>query len=140
MLYSDRNGDHIHTNFKDMYQHLRTAGYYVEVLGKSAKQFLILNYSLKFMWSFTSVLVVLCCNILYVLLSEVWVLSASSWSLQLNRIRNSSEQYSLELFVFVFSLQFSWESYKENFGACLVKHVYLCFRFTIHMFWCQALQ
>lgn len=57
MLYSDRNGDHIHTNFKDMYQHLRTAGYYVEVLGKSAKQFLILNYSLKFMWSFTSVLV-----------------------------------------------------------------------------------
>lgn len=31
---SFRNGDHIHTNFKDMYQHLRTAGYFVEVLGK----------------------------------------------------------------------------------------------------------
>ncbi|XP_077982093.1 membrane-bound transcription factor site-1 protease-like isoform X2 [Glandiceps talaboti] len=29
----DWNGDHIHTNFKDMYQHLRTAGFYVEVLG-----------------------------------------------------------------------------------------------------------
>lgn len=30
----DWNGDHIHTNFKDMYQNLRNAGYYVEVLGK----------------------------------------------------------------------------------------------------------
>ncbi|XP_049814659.1 membrane-bound transcription factor site-1 protease isoform X1 [Schistocerca nitens] len=29
----DWNGDHIHTNFKDMYQHLRNNGYYVEVLG-----------------------------------------------------------------------------------------------------------
>lgn len=29
----DWNGDHIHTNFKDMYQHVRNAGYYVEVLG-----------------------------------------------------------------------------------------------------------
>ena len=29
-----RNGDHIHTNFKDMYQHLRNNGYFVEVLGK----------------------------------------------------------------------------------------------------------
>nr|XP_006817410.1 PREDICTED: membrane-bound transcription factor site-1 protease [Saccoglossus kowalevskii] len=29
----DWNGDHIHTNFKDMYQHLRTAGFYIEVLG-----------------------------------------------------------------------------------------------------------
>lgn len=29
----DWNGDHIHTNFKDMYQHLRNGGYYVEVLG-----------------------------------------------------------------------------------------------------------
>jgi len=29
----DWNGDHIHTNFKDMYQHLRDNGYYVEVLG-----------------------------------------------------------------------------------------------------------
>ncbi|XP_071579996.1 membrane-bound transcription factor site-1 protease isoform X1 [Temnothorax nylanderi] len=29
----DWNGDHIHTNFKDMYQHLRNAGYYLEVLG-----------------------------------------------------------------------------------------------------------
>jgi len=29
----DWNGDHIHTNFKDMYQHLRSSGYYVEVLG-----------------------------------------------------------------------------------------------------------
>ncbi|XP_044734219.1 membrane-bound transcription factor site-1 protease isoform X2 [Chrysoperla carnea] len=29
----DWNGDHIHTNFKDMYQYLRNAGYYIEVLG-----------------------------------------------------------------------------------------------------------
>ncbi|KAK0161115.1 hypothetical protein PV327_009627 [Microctonus hyperodae] len=29
----DWNGDHIHTNFKEMYQHLRSAGYYIEVLG-----------------------------------------------------------------------------------------------------------
>ncbi|KAI1287806.1 Membrane-bound transcription factor site-1 protease [Halotydeus destructor] len=29
----DWNGDHIHTNFREMYQHLRTGGYYVEVLG-----------------------------------------------------------------------------------------------------------
>ncbi|XP_075216075.1 membrane-bound transcription factor site-1 protease isoform X1 [Lycorma delicatula] len=29
----DWNGDHIHTNFKDMYQHVRNNGYYVEVLG-----------------------------------------------------------------------------------------------------------
>ncbi|XP_034950401.1 membrane-bound transcription factor site-1 protease-like isoform X2 [Chelonus insularis] len=29
----DWNGDHIHTNFKAMYQHLRNSGYYLEVLG-----------------------------------------------------------------------------------------------------------
>ena len=29
----DWNGDHIHTNFKEMYQHLRSNGYYLEVLG-----------------------------------------------------------------------------------------------------------
>ncbi|XP_025115476.1 membrane-bound transcription factor site-1 protease-like [Pomacea canaliculata] len=29
----DWNGDHIHTNFRDMYQHLRNSGYFVEVLG-----------------------------------------------------------------------------------------------------------
>ncbi|XP_056009187.1 membrane-bound transcription factor site-1 protease-like isoform X2 [Ostrea edulis] len=29
----DWNGDHIHTNFKEMYHHLRTAGYFVEVMG-----------------------------------------------------------------------------------------------------------
>ncbi|XP_044750367.1 membrane-bound transcription factor site-1 protease [Coccinella septempunctata] len=29
----DWNGDHIHTNFKDMYQNLRNSGYYIEVLG-----------------------------------------------------------------------------------------------------------
>ncbi|XP_014249873.1 membrane-bound transcription factor site-1 protease [Cimex lectularius] len=29
----DWNADHIHTNFKDMYQHLRASGYYIEVLG-----------------------------------------------------------------------------------------------------------
>ncbi|KAG1681669.1 Membrane-bound transcription factor site-1 protease [Nymphon striatum] len=29
----DWNGDHIHTNFKEMYQHIRNNGFYVEVLG-----------------------------------------------------------------------------------------------------------
>ncbi|KAI5709308.1 hypothetical protein M8J76_015087 [Diaphorina citri] len=29
----DWNGDHVHTNFKDLYQHLRNIGYYIEVLG-----------------------------------------------------------------------------------------------------------
>lgn len=29
----DWRADHIHTNFKDMYTHLRNAGYYIEVLG-----------------------------------------------------------------------------------------------------------
>lgn len=30
----DWRADHIHTNFRDMYTHLRNAGYYVEVLGQ----------------------------------------------------------------------------------------------------------
>lgn len=29
----DWNADHIHTNFRDMYNHLRASDYYVEVLG-----------------------------------------------------------------------------------------------------------
>ncbi|XP_066438330.1 membrane-bound transcription factor site-1 protease isoform X3 [Eleutherodactylus coqui] len=29
----DWNGDHVHTNFRDMYQHLRSMGYFIEVLG-----------------------------------------------------------------------------------------------------------
>lgn len=33
LFFLDRNGDHIHTNFRDMYQHLRSMGYFVEVLG-----------------------------------------------------------------------------------------------------------
>ena len=28
-----RNGDHIHTNFRDMYASLRASGYFIEVLG-----------------------------------------------------------------------------------------------------------
>jgi len=27
----DWNADHIHTNYRDLYMHLREAGYYVEV-------------------------------------------------------------------------------------------------------------
>ena len=30
---SSRNGDHVHTNFRDMYNSLRASGYFVEVLG-----------------------------------------------------------------------------------------------------------
>ncbi|XP_032675989.1 membrane-bound transcription factor site-1 protease [Odontomachus brunneus] len=40
----DWNGDHIHTNFKDMYQHLRNAGYYFEVLGHPFTCFNARNY------------------------------------------------------------------------------------------------
>lgn len=40
----DWNGDHIHTNFKDMYQHLRNAGYYLEVLGHPFTCFDARNY------------------------------------------------------------------------------------------------
>ncbi|OXU18499.1 hypothetical protein TSAR_005671 [Trichomalopsis sarcophagae] len=40
----DWNGDHIHTNFKDMYQHLRNAGYYLEVLGTPFTCFNAQNY------------------------------------------------------------------------------------------------
>ncbi|EFN76885.1 membrane-bound transcription factor site-1 protease [Harpegnathos saltator] len=40
----DWNGDHIHTNFKDMYQHLRNAGYYFEVLGHPFICFNAKNY------------------------------------------------------------------------------------------------
>ncbi|WAR11340.1 MBTP1-like protein, partial [Mya arenaria] len=41
----DWNGDHIHTNFKDMYQHLREAGYFVEVLGAPFTCFDASHYS-----------------------------------------------------------------------------------------------
>ncbi|XP_066582783.1 membrane-bound transcription factor site-1 protease isoform X2 [Prorops nasuta] len=40
----DWNGDHIHTNFKTMYQHLRNAGYYLEVLGTPFTCFDANNY------------------------------------------------------------------------------------------------
>ncbi|XP_044021354.1 membrane-bound transcription factor site-1 protease [Aphidius gifuensis] len=40
----DWNGDHIHTNFKDMYQHLRNNGYYLEVLGTPFTCFQANNY------------------------------------------------------------------------------------------------
>ncbi|XP_063695760.1 membrane-bound transcription factor site-1 protease [Culicoides brevitarsis] len=40
----DWRGDHIHTNFKDMYTHLRNGGYYVEVLGEPFTCFNASNY------------------------------------------------------------------------------------------------
>ncbi|KAL7294624.1 hypothetical protein TKK_0011928 [Trichogramma kaykai] len=40
----DWNGDHIHTNFKDLYQHLRSGGYYLEVLGTPFTCFDAKNY------------------------------------------------------------------------------------------------
>ncbi|XP_026479384.1 LOW QUALITY PROTEIN: membrane-bound transcription factor site-1 protease-like [Ctenocephalides felis] len=40
----DWNGDHIHTNFKEMYQSLRNKGYYVEVLGEPFTCFNASNY------------------------------------------------------------------------------------------------
>jgi membrane-bound transcription factor site-1 protease len=41
----DWNGDHIHTNFKELYQHLRTEGYFVEVLGQPFTCFDAKNYA-----------------------------------------------------------------------------------------------
>ncbi|XP_055385918.1 membrane-bound transcription factor site-1 protease isoform X2 [Condylostylus longicornis] len=40
----DWRADHIHTNFKDMYTHLRNAGYYIEVLGQPYTCFNASNY------------------------------------------------------------------------------------------------
>lgn len=40
----DWRADHVHTNFKDMYTHLRNAGYYVEVLGEPFTCFDAANY------------------------------------------------------------------------------------------------
>ena len=45
--FTFRNGDHIHTNFKDMYMHLRNAGYFVEVLGSPFTCFDATKYSKK---------------------------------------------------------------------------------------------
>lgn len=42
-----RNGDHIHTNFRDMYQHLRSMGYFVEVLGAPITCFDASQYGTK---------------------------------------------------------------------------------------------
>lgn len=40
----DWRSDHIHTNFKDMYTHLRSSGYYIEVLGEPFTCFNASNY------------------------------------------------------------------------------------------------
>lgn len=40
----DWRADHIHTNFRDMYTHLRNAGYYIEVLGEPYTCFNATNY------------------------------------------------------------------------------------------------
>lgn len=40
----DWRADHLHTNFKDMYTHLRNAGYYIEVLGSQFTCFNASNY------------------------------------------------------------------------------------------------
>ncbi|XP_055692717.1 membrane-bound transcription factor site-1 protease isoform X1 [Lutzomyia longipalpis] len=40
----DWRADHIHTNFRDMYTHLRNAGYYIEVLGTPYTCFNASNY------------------------------------------------------------------------------------------------
>lgn len=40
----DWNADHLHTNFKDMYQYLRSNGYFIEVLGTSFNCYNASNY------------------------------------------------------------------------------------------------
>ncbi|XP_003739579.1 membrane-bound transcription factor site-1 protease [Galendromus occidentalis] len=41
----DWHGDHVHTNFKELYTHLRNTGYYVEVLGEPYTCFDAKNYA-----------------------------------------------------------------------------------------------
>ena len=43
-LFFTRNADHVHTNFRDLYIHLRNNGYYVEVLGSPLTCFDAANY------------------------------------------------------------------------------------------------
>ena len=51
-FFGCRNGDHIHTNFRDMYHHLRNNGYFVEVLGSPFTCFDAKQYGkCIFMWS-----------------------------------------------------------------------------------------
>jgi membrane-bound transcription factor site-1 protease len=40
----DWNGDHIHTNYRDMYHHLREKGYFIEILNQDLTQFDPKNY------------------------------------------------------------------------------------------------
>jgi membrane-bound transcription factor site-1 protease len=40
----DWNGDHIHTNYRDMYHHLRGKGYFIEILNQDLTQFDSKNY------------------------------------------------------------------------------------------------
>ena len=40
----DWNADHIHTNFRDLYSHLRSSGYFLEVLGHPLTCFDASNY------------------------------------------------------------------------------------------------
>ena len=49
----DWNADHIHTNFRDLYGHLRSSGYFVEVLGSPFTCFDAANYG-KYFWNFHS--------------------------------------------------------------------------------------
>ena len=44
----DWNADHIHTNFRDLYGHLRSSGYFVEVLGSPFTCFDAANYGKYF--------------------------------------------------------------------------------------------
>ena len=46
-VFSCRNGDHVHTNFRDMYNSLRSNGYFVEVLGSPFTCFDATQYGLN---------------------------------------------------------------------------------------------
>jgi membrane-bound transcription factor site-1 protease len=41
----DWNADHLHTNFKDMYEYLRNSGYFIEILGYPFECFDAFNYA-----------------------------------------------------------------------------------------------
>ena len=68
----DWNADHIHTNFRDLYSHLRSSGYFVEVLGQPFTCFDASNYGECFLnrlnsfatwgikWAFVTRLELLC--------------------------------------------------------------------------------
>ena len=59
------NGDHIHTNFKDTYTHLRSHGYYIEVLGELPSVYIIYIYIYIYNFIIIYIIYIYIYNMLY---------------------------------------------------------------------------